>query len=216
MGTRVPGPPLHPRAGKEPGSRPDRHDIVAQASRGGRDDACDDPDAPRLLLGDAARDWYSTDLARGDHGATFGEATYLLLIHGVAGLGTVEVGWTLGMRLIARPSRKRWPAGSSCTVEPRTFHRRLAVFLFQSCEAARILPSIRSQVWQTTGRAAGDLVTLVKQLPIDLGQGSQRSITRAKQLAMGIFRERHGRDDAARRRVPRGHAVRIFAGWATM
>jgi uncharacterized membrane protein YbhN (UPF0104 family) len=33
-------------------------------------------------------------------GATFGEATYLLPIHGVAGLGTVEAGWTLGMRLI--------------------------------------------------------------------------------------------------------------------
>ena len=33
-------------------------------------------------------------------GATFGEATYLLPIHGVAGLGTVEAGWTVGMGLI--------------------------------------------------------------------------------------------------------------------
>jgi hypothetical protein len=36
-------------------------------------------------------------------GATFGEATYLLPLHGVAGLGTVEAGWTLGMSIVGLP-----------------------------------------------------------------------------------------------------------------
>lgn len=45
----------------------------------------------------------SLGLAAVAFGATFGEATYLLPLHGVAGLGTVEAGWTLGMSMVGLP-----------------------------------------------------------------------------------------------------------------